>query len=628
VKADWIPEIIDGLTKEFGYMPLVSVRSGAKFSMPGMMDTILNVGLKHSNEHWQEWLERLGVDCVCDSWNRLLEMYGSVVNGIPREKFNGKGWGERELFYKLEVGKEFPDVVQQLKGAIEAVFKSWNNERAKTYRKLNDIADDLGTAVVVQAMVFGNMNDKSCTGVLFSRDPSTGFNETRGEFLVNAQGEDVVAGTRTPEPLSGIMKWNEDIGCEILETVSKLEQEYRDMVDVEFTVQDGVLYILQCRVGKRTAQAAIKIAVDLVKEGVIDKSDVASRVTYKQYLAATRAVIDPEWKKQNPAHGKGIPASNGVAKGVAVFSSEAALKCKEPCILVAKETTPDDIEGMNAAVGILTATGGATSHAAVVARGMDKVCVVGCSDLEHAATGSWFVKTDQGAVSYVISESCSIVIDGETGEFWVHVDVPVINGAAKPEVRAFRKMVKDGFEGFEVVTHVDGVKGKKNVVLQTLALSVADVMKAVQEFDGELMVLDVRGKGQLLDDADRTFMSGFSYSLMFNYPVLKALEEFKGDKSKLVILGLAVEGYESVQAIENLTELLHVSGLCMPDFDKLCAELGGSENVKKIVKLRREAGEVLRSFNILSYRCEPAVFAKGAAVAVSEQVLLASLLAA
>lgn len=421
----------------FGYYPLVSVRSGARVSMPGMMDTILNVGLTKFN--LEEWKKRIGERTALDSYRRLIQMYGCVVNDIPhaqfehalhREKQNAGVTYDSELpianlealieeyhqIYLHFTSDDFPNEVElQISGAIQAVFKSWNNERAIAYRKLNNYPDDWGTAVTIQAMVFGNFNENSCSGVLFTRCPSTGQNAIIGEFLPNAQGEDVVAGIRTPVSWEYMADWNPLVYEKIRTMVTKLELHYKDMQDIEFTVQDGHVFLLQTRNGKRSARASFVIACDLWKEGVIDFDTVCKRVTAKEYMILHRPMIDPNFKEP-PTH-TGIAGGGGVVTGIPVFSAASAINCKEPCILVAKETTPDDVEGMNASLGILTLTGGKTSHAAVVARGMNKTCVVGCTDLDIPA----------------LVGINSITLDGHTGNVWVNIHVPVIKAIVPAE---------------------------------------------------------------------------------------------------------------------------------------------------------------------------------------------------
>jgi pyruvate,orthophosphate dikinase len=444
--------VMDGmgwLEGQFGYMPLVSVRSGAPVSMPGMMDTILNVGLTTSN--YSEWEHRIGTRGAADSERRLVQMLGSTGYGVPMEVFDfqlakiKKEVGEKsdtgltayalskaalEMRKAFEANKGFPfpinDAYAQLETAIKAVFESWMNPRAIEYRKINKLDESMGTAVNVQAMVFGNMGEDSGSGVLFTRNPSTGEPAIMGEYLSNAQGEDVVAGIRTPVKLQdvpamvklpdGTVFTNAWRG-ELVDICGKLEQAYRDMVDLEFTVQKGQLFILQSRVGKRSARAAFKIAVDLVDEKMIDKKTAIGRLTPEQFKVARRPTIDPSFKKKPDL--TGLPACPGVAAGRIVFSSEEAVKAKDAVILVTAETNPDDIAGMAKAVGILTQTGGATSHAAVVARAMDKPCVVGCTKLVLPA----------------IQNVDWLTIDGSTGNVWFDVKVPVIDASEEPAIK-------------------------------------------------------------------------------------------------------------------------------------------------------------------------------------------------
>lgn len=611
IKKEVIPTIKKGLTKEFGYMPLVSVRSGAKFSMPGMMDTILNVGLTPDNAG-VVWSKRLPGKCVEDSLKRLIEMYGSVVNGIERKKFEGRTSAERWVFYKAEVGEEFPDADEQLYGAIEAVFKSWNNDRAKTYRKLNKLSNDLGTAVVVQAMVFGNMNDKSGTGVAFSRDYSTGENVLVGDWLINGQGEDVVAGIRNTTPLSQMAIDLPSVATKLFKIIAALEKKERDMVDVEFTVQDGELYILQVRAGKRTAQAAVKIACDMVDEGMISIDEGIARVTFKQFLAASRPSIPLPWKAKNPAHGVGIPASNGCASGVAVFSSTSAVNCKEPCILIAEETTPDDIAGMNAAMGILTSTGGATSHAAVVARGMDKVCVVGCTDLSRSS-GKWFLK---GKVSKVITEGTKITIDGSTGEIWIDAEVPVEGGAGNGLSSKMMGLLEAKYGYYRTVTTLDELNGAKRILLATYLLDRnhgANLEKVAHDMFSALgnreVVIDLRSVQAVVREADSPieFMWGAFHKESEVVDLkIKALIEAKPKKVKVLGIGLQADqittlkehGFEVIPHVTSISNLLDVNGVCMPDFDKL-EKAAPEKDILKIVSLKKKAGEEIRSFNIV-----------------------------
>ncbi|MHB8173238.1 MAG: pyruvate, phosphate dikinase, partial [Nitrospirota bacterium] len=413
---------------------LVSVRSGAKFSMPGMMDTVLNLGLndntikgliaKSGNERFS-W----------DAYRRFIQMFGNVVMGIEKDEFehilqakkdtrkikldvdlNAEDFKEIVAGFKKKVkavtGKDFPqDAHVQLKMAEEAVFNSWNNPRAITYRRLNDIPANLGTAVNVQAMVFGNMGETSATGVGFTRNPATGVKEFYGEYLTNAQGEDVVAGIRTPHPIIELQKEMPKVYKQLRDITTRLERHYRDVQDFEFTIEDGTLFMLQTRTGKRTAQAAVRIAVDMVKEKLITKEEAILRVEPSQLDQLLHPIIDPKAKKNVIA--KGLNASPGAAVGKAVFTADDAVEKgkKEKVILVRTETNPDDIHGMDAAAGILTARGGMTSHAAVVARGMGTPCVAGCESIRVDEKGGKFTA---GAVT--IKEGEWITIDGSTGE--------------------------------------------------------------------------------------------------------------------------------------------------------------------------------------------------------------------
>ena len=432
---------------------LVSVRSGAPVSMPGMMDTILNLGLndntitgvikKTNNERF-----------AYDSYRRFVQMFGNVVLGIDHDHFEEifntikkennvkldtevdiEGLKKLVQKYKKMIEKVtekvFPeDPREQLDMAINAVFKSWDNKRAVTYRKINKIPDDLGTAVNVQEMVFGNMGEDSGTGVGFTRNPSTGEKENYGEYLLNAQGEDVVAGIRTPLPLSNLQKDLPIVYKELIRIVNILEINYKDVQDYEFTIERGKLYLLQTRTGKRTAQAAVKIAVDMVKEGIINKEQAILRVEPNQLNQLLHKRIDPTAKSEVIA--KGLPASPGAAYGKVVFSAdeaEALGQKDEKVILVRTETTPDDIHGMVEAQGVLTSRGGMTSHAAVVARGMGKSCVAGCSELN--------INTKKGIIQVndiTIKKGDSITIDGGTGEVFLG-KVPTIDPEISKEFK-------------------------------------------------------------------------------------------------------------------------------------------------------------------------------------------------
>jgi pyruvate,orthophosphate dikinase len=450
-------EIEEATGKRFGDPDnplLVSVRSGAKFSMPGMMDTVLNLGL---NDQTVRGLIRQTDNprFAYDAYRRFIQMFGKVVLNIDSHHFERKleqlkqqrGVKEdteltaedlRQLveefkaIVKEQTGQEFPsDPYQQLRMAIQAVFDSWNNKRAVDYRRVNKIPDNLGTACNVQAMVFGNMGFDSATGVAFTRNPSTGEKRLYGEYLPNAQGEDVVAGIRTPKHIEEMANdpYLRQAYQQFLEVADKLERHYKDMQDLEFTIERGKLYMLQTRTGKRTGRAAVKIAVDMVNEGIIDKATAVRRVAPEQLDQLLHPSIDPAATAQEMA--TGLPASPGAVSGEIVFdASEAELAAREgrKVILVRVETSPDDFHGMVAAQGILTARGGMTSHAAVVARGMGKTCVVGAN-----ITVDYDSQT-LTAGSVTLRKGDQITIDGSTGKVYLGV-VPTVPPALTPEFR-------------------------------------------------------------------------------------------------------------------------------------------------------------------------------------------------
>ena len=463
---------------------LVSVRSGSRASMPGMMDTVLNLGL---NDQTVEGLALRSGDrrFAYDTYRRFIQMYADVVLGLDHELFeeileNYKGlkgleydtelgaedWTDIVARFKTlvenELGTPFPqDIHAQLWGAIAAVFGSWQNARAIAYRRLHDIPDDWGTAVTIQAMVFGNMGEKSATGVVFTRNPSTGANELYGEFLVNAQGEDVVAGLRTPEPLTEAARRAANVKrpsleglmpaafAELKAACAKLEAHFHDIQDIEFTVQDGKLFMLQTRSGKRSTQAALKIAVDMAEEGLITKEQAVKSINADQLDQLLHPTLDPTAEKTVLA--KGLPASPGAASGELVFDADEAVHLKaqgHTVILARVETSPEDVQGMHAAVGILTTRGGMTSHAAVVARGMGRPCVVGASavsiDLERETLQAGGTLLQKGDI---------ITIDGSTGQ--------IIKGRVamrEPDLSEdFNRLMRwaDGFRRLKVRANAD-----------------------------------------------------------------------------------------------------------------------------------------------------------------------------
>ena len=417
---------------------LVSVRSGARVSMPGMMDTILNLGL---NDEVVEGLARLTNNprFAYDSYRRFIQMFSDVVMQQDKSKYErildeikekkgvkfDKDLTAEDLkeivklfkkLYKESQKQEFPqDPKVQLIEAVKAVFRSWDNERANVYRRMHDIPYNWGTAVNVQSMVFGNMGEDSGTGVAFTRNPSTGENALYGEYLMNAQGEDVVAGIRTPQPIAKLEEQNPEVYKEFVAIATKLENHYKDMQDMEFTIERGKLYMLQTRNGKRTAKAALKIAVDLVKEGKKTEKEALLMLDPKQLDALLHPTFDESAVKKATVIGEALPASPGAASGKICFTAEKAKEegKKEKVVLVRLETSPEDIEGMAASQGILTARGGMTSHAAVVARGMGTCCVAGCSQIKFADDGKSFTL---GGKKY--KEGDVISFDGSTGKIY------------------------------------------------------------------------------------------------------------------------------------------------------------------------------------------------------------------
>ena len=426
---------------------LVSVRSGARASMPGMMDTILNLGL---NDQAVEGLAKLTNNprFAYDSYRRFVQMFSDVVMELPKSEFEkiidamkeAKGVTQDidldaddmkalvekfKSLYKAHQGKDFPqDPKEQLIEAVRAVFRSWDNPRANVYRRMNEIPYDWGTAVNVQCMAFGNSGNNSGTGVAFTRNPATGEKGLFGEYLINAQGEDVVAGIRTPSPIAKLHEEMPEVYDQFVEISTRLENHYKDMQDMEFTIENGKLFMLQTRNGKRTAQAALKIAVDLVDEGMIDENEAVLRVDPKQLDALLHPQFDAAELKKAQAIGKGLAASPGAACGQVVFSAEDAeekVKSGEmpKVILVRLETSPEDIVGMQVSQGILTVRGGMTSHAAVVARGMGTCCVSGCGEIAVDYDKKEFTLAGQ-----TFKEGDWISIDGSTGNIYGEASSP------------------------------------------------------------------------------------------------------------------------------------------------------------------------------------------------------------
>ena len=464
---------------------LVSVRSGSRASMPGMMDTILNLGL---NDEVVEGLAKLTGNprFAYDSYRRFVQMFSDVVmemsktyfDNIIEEMKEAKGVKlDVELdaddlkalvvkfksLYKEKMGSDFPtDPKVQLIEAVKAVFRSWDNPRANVYRRMNEIPYDWGTAVNVQSMVFGNSGENSGTGVAFTRDPSTGENQLMGEYLINAQGEDVVAGIRTPSPISHLKEQMPEVYDQFVDIAGKLEKHYRDMQDMEFTIENGKLYMLQTRNGKRTAQAALKIAVDLVDEGMITEEEAVLRVEPQQLDSLLHPQFDSAALKAASAIGKGLPASPGAACGQVVFTAEDAKEAVESgkmpkVILVRLETSPEDIEGMVAAQGILTVRGGMTSHAAVVARGMGTCCVSGCGEISVDYDAKCFTLAGK-----TYKEGDWVSLDGSTGNIYGEA-IPTVAASISGDFGRFMGWA-DSYRKLQVWTNADNPRDAKQGV--------------------------------------------------------------------------------------------------------------------------------------------------------------------
>ncbi|WP_335940652.1 pyruvate, phosphate dikinase [Fusobacterium polymorphum] len=416
---------------------LVSVRSGAPVSMPGMMDTILNLGF---NDYVAEKMLEITKDekFVYTSYLRFVQMFSEIAKGINRKKFmHLKATDykaqiiESKNIYREECGEMFPENYKaQILIAVKSIFDSWNNDRAILYRKLHNIDNNMGTAVVIQEMVFGNFNDKSGTGVLFTRNPSTGEDKIFGEVLLNAQGEDIVAGIRTPDNIEVLKISMPNIYNELVDTVKRLEKHNRDMQDVEFTIEDSKLYILQTRNGKRTAEASLKIAMDLVNEGIITKEEAILKVEPASINKLLNGDFEEKYLKEATLLTKGLAASSGVAVGRIMFDAKR-VKIREKTILVREETSPEDLQGMALAQGIVTLKGGATSHGAVVARGMGKCCVTGCSEIKIDE-----INKTMTVGKYTLKEGDFISVSGHTGKIYLG-KIPLKENSFSDELKEF-----------------------------------------------------------------------------------------------------------------------------------------------------------------------------------------------
>lgn len=657
---------------------LVSVRSGAKFSMPGMMDTILNLGL---NDKTVDGLALLTQNprFAWDSYRRFIQMYGNVVLEIPKDSFEHiLSWVKQAVgatqdneltaenfqtivaSYKALVeertGKPFPqDTREQLAGAIEAVFRSWNNPRAIYYREMSKIDHDLGTAVTVQSMVFGNLDDQSATGVCFTRNPSTGENALYGEYLIRAQGEDVVAGIRTPNKIATLVDEMPDVDAQLKETAARLEAHYRDTQDIEFTVESGKLYILQTRSGKRTAEAAVRMAVEMHEEGILSVEEALMRVdpiTLNQILLPS---FDPEAKALAVKGGKvlavGLNASPGAAIGAVVFDPDEAEKlgkAGEKVILVRVETCPDDIHGIVPAQGVVTSRGGMTSHAAVVARGMGKPCVAGCESLRIDAAAETFTVANSGKngqTSPVIRKGDVISIDGSTGEI-------VLGALPTREASLTKHLVKmlamaDSVRQLGIRANADtphdarvardfGAEGiglcrTEHMFMQQERLPVVQEMILAEDLDARQAALDKLLPMQREDFAGLfTAMDGLPVTIRLLDPPLHEFlpkaEELKEEVRELQArLASTKRGGKSLRSSGGLKRLRERLTSQITQKNVLIAKVGQLHEANPMMGLRGcRLGLVYPEINVMQVRAifEAAILVKQQGVAVEPEIMI------
>ena len=592
------------LSKLCGHAPLVSVRSGAKFSMPGMMDTIPNVGL--TTENMGFWVSQIGAKAAWDCRRRLIEEFGAVVHGIDREKFHKVTEADPltmgaeelealshkyEMVFKVVVGTPFPeDPMDQILESVMAVFSSWGNERAIAYREMEGISHDLGTAVTVQKMVFGNAGSDCGTGVLFTRNPATGEDIVMGEFLQNAQGEDVVAGTATPMPLLEMCEHGfQNQFIELLDTVNVLEEHFNDMQDVEFTIEKGKLFILQTRNGKRTAEAAFRIATEMVADKKWTKAAALSKVSNEQFVAMQKEIVNPAFMVE--PMGTGLAASPGFACGAAVFSNAAACASVGPCILVREDTDPNDLPGMNAAEGILTGTGGITSHAAVVARAINTPCVTAFGDaLESIKAGDL------------------VTIDGGTGRVWVGGTVPTVSGAENPHVK---KMIDWGYEVTGALYESGTVEKEAQRVLVAEWLGEPELMNAslkalagMNPKERGQIILDIRSLASQRREEDLILWNAFGEDAAEEdlnvFDSVIGLLEDAGLAGTIITLegalkshapGLELAGYKVGREVDTLADLLHSTGPVTVSEEFIDGVVGGSSVYVELIETFKAAGK-------------------------------------
>jgi pyruvate,orthophosphate dikinase len=607
---------LDELEAELGYTPLYSIRSGAAYSMPGMMDTLLNIGLTTANRH--EWTARLGGSVRLDCRRRQLEMYGETVEGKADQiKAVRKKVGTFRYGLKQAPGKDFnhsykhvanyvkrleeiiflpKSVDDQILRSIKAVFKSWDSERAVAYRKSEGIDNDLGTAVNIQMMVFGNLNDDSASGVYFTRSPVDGENAPYGDIVIGGQGEDVVAGTHDTLKVTDLEATLPEAYIELLAIGETLEHIYLDMVDTEFTIEDGKLWMLQVRIGQREAKAAFRIAHDLCVEGLLDKVAAVSRVTAKQYAALKKIRIDLDEIPE--ADYVGIAAGGSLVVGAPVGSSNEAkaLGGKSPVILCTDETTPNDFPGMMASVGILTRTGGATSHAAVVGRAYEKHCVVGCSLLPD-----------------VSALPNRITLDGATGRVWL-TELPLTTGEIDEYAKTLFEWGVENKDGFVLRGSIEE-RNVNNMYINASDASlnaVIDFLNHVAESDAVTRVfldlsapgadMDEKADGLLWNIAGTTENPAHALSQAriedfievqgMGIAQKKAILVVPYGTSDATITTLRAVGWKVVARVSDLKTLFDTDGIVEID-SKFTEEVGGSEIAEKLLAMMAKAGEAV-----------------------------------
>jgi phosphohistidine swiveling domain-containing protein len=622
------------LRDQLGFYPLVSVRSGARVSMPGMMDTILNVGI--NNATLGEWSERIGKKAALDSYRRFLQMYGTTARGIPAEAFNSALEGIKQAAkvtkdsdldenFLARLVKRYEEIYsvrnekipesreEALRDSIEAVFRSWNNDRAKEMRAVEGYPDDWGTAVTVQAMVFGNAGDDCCSGVAFTRDKKTGANEMQGDFLVNAQGEDVVAADAPTQPLDEMAKWNQKLSLQLGALAGQLENHFKDMQDIEFTVEHGKLWLLQTRTGKRSAKAAFKIAYDMVLDGLITKQEAMGRVSRKQLIALMTPQLDPDFKAAPIAVGLGV--GGGVVTGMAALDCKSACELKEKgckVILVRQQTDPDDLKGMLASEGILTATGGTTSHAAVNANGYNKACVVGCTAMVVTANAATF---HDGKDGYRMIEKTEIIsIDGATGRVWLG-EVPVIAPEITPEALEVCGWFADKQYAHRLTPAT--LNEAHSLLVECRAGQVAYLDTCLLDMDADLsklhesvtackahtVVFDLSHVDAAYNGADKAMNQMFGWDPMLgmgNKRAVRIMAFTKEAASKCVLKlpasctmadKLRAKGFKVIGPVKTVADLLGSDGPAIIDEETILSVFGSKEALQWVQDAMGKAGK-------------------------------------